>query len=157
MSGRQKNVLLMIVAATLWSTSGAIIKQISWDSMSIAGFRSLIAGVTILAITRQFSFRLTIKQIAAAVAYAASVICIVVATKNTTAANAVLLTYTSPIYTAIGAHFFLHEKTGKKDVISILVILVGLVFFVANGLSTGHWFGMPLPLYPGFCTQPCSC
>ena len=141
MSNRQKNVLLMVIAAALWSTSGAMIKCIRWDSMSIAGFRSLIAGITILAITRKFTFRLSLKQAAAAVAYAASVICIVVATKNTTAANAVLLTYTSPIYTAIGAHWFLHEKTGKKDLVSILIIMVGLVFFAANGLSTGHWFG----------------
>lgn len=138
---RKKSVIMMLAAAFLWSTSGAAIKLMTWDSMTLAGIRSLIAGVTILLITRKFKFKLTLRQFAAAAAYAASVICIVAATKHTTAANAVLLTYTSPIYTALGAHFFLHERITKKDTLSIAVIIVGLVFFAANGLSTGHWFG----------------
>ena len=138
---RKKSVIMMLAAAFLWSTSGAAIKLMTWDSMTLAGIRSLIAGVTILLITRKFKFKMTLRQFAAALAYAASVICIVAATKHTTAANAVLLTYTSPIYTALGAHFFLHERITKKDTLSIAVIIVGLVFFAANGLSTGHWFG----------------
>lgn len=146
---RKKSIAMMLAAAVLWSTSGAAIKLMSWDSMSIAGMRSLIAGITILLITRKFTFKLSLKQLAAAGAYAASVICIVVATKHTTAANTVLLTYTSPIYTALGAHFFLHEKITKKDTLSIAVILIGLVFFALNGLSTGHWFGDSIALLSG--------
>ncbi len=149
MENRKKYIAILILTSIMWSTGGTIIKLISWNSFTVAGIRSLIAAVTVLLVTRKFTFRLDKYQWIGAITYAACVILIVVANKYTTVANAVLLTYTSPVYTAIGGYFILKEKVRKIDVLSIAVIFLGLVLFVADGLSVGHIFGNIIALLAG--------
>lgn len=149
MENKKKYIIILILTSILWSTGGTIIKLISWNSFTVAGMRSLIAAITVLLVTRKFTFRLNKYQWIGALTYAACVILIVVANKYTTVANAVLLTYTSPIYTAIGGYFVLKEKVRKIDVLSIAVIFLGLILFVADGLSVGHLFGNIIALLSG--------
>ncbi len=149
MKDKKKYILILVLTSVLWSTGGTLIKLMSWNSFAVAGIRSLIAAITVLLITRKFTFRLDKYQWMGALFYAASVILIVTANKYTTVANAVLLTYTSPIYTAIGGYFILKEKVRKMDIASIAVILLGLVLFVADGLGAGHVFGNVIALFAG--------
>ena len=75
----KKGVLLLLMTATLWSLGGLWVKFIDWTPLAIAGARSLIAFVVIAAVMLLF----------------------VLATKLTTAANAVFLHYTAPIHIAL--------------------------------------------------------
>jgi drug/metabolite transporter (DMT)-like permease len=109
MEKRSKAILFSLLSAVLWSfgsSVGLLIKLVSWNPLAIAGFRSLIAMVVLVAYVRYPHFNWTFPQIGGAIAYAVTVTLFVVATKLTIAANAILLQYTAPLYVAfLGAWF----------------------------------------------------
>jgi len=69
------------------------------------------------------------------------VILFVLANKLTTAANAILLQYTSPIYVALFGAWFLGERATRLDWITIFVVIGGMVLFFLDDLTTGGLWG----------------
>lgn len=146
---RQKAVLILIFTAILWSTSGFLIKLVAWNPLAIAGARSAIAGLFLLAITRHTHWRWNGPQIGGGIAYAAMVILFVAANKLTTAANAILIQYTAPIFIATFSYWFLGEKTRRSDWITIAIVLAGLTLFFIDDLSTTGLLGNLCALLSG--------
>jgi len=137
---RTKAVGFLILTAVLWSTGGVLIKLVNWNPMAIAGTRSAIAGGFLLAVTGRPRFTWSVAQIGAAVSYAATVILFVTATKLTTSANAILLQYTSPVYVAVFATWFLGERPRRIDWITIALAMGGMSLFFLDKLTTqGYW------------------
>jgi len=101
LSHKGKAIWCLVLTAILWSLSGVLIKEVAWSPLAIAGARSFIAASFLLIYTRNFHFRFSFDEIAGALAYTCTVILFVSATKLTTAANAILLQYTAPIYVAL--------------------------------------------------------
>lgn len=146
---KKQAALCLILAAILWSSGGVLIKYISWQPMAIAGGRSLVAaGVILLAFYRQ---RLTFSrtQWAGAVAYCSMVSTFVMATKLTTAANAILLQYTAPVYVALLGSWLLKEKTTSRDWVTIGLVFWGIVFFFLDKVSVGGMLGNFLGIVSG--------
>jgi len=130
---RKRAILLLILASVGWSLGGVLIKLVNWDPFGIAGVRSAIAGLFILAVCGKPKFRWSATQIFAGVAHGATITCYALANTMTTAANAVLLPFASPVYVAILSTWFLGERTKRSDWLIIAVVLVGLaLFFVPN-------------------------
>jgi drug/metabolite transporter (DMT)-like permease len=130
-----KHVCLLLAAAILWSLGGVLIKSIDWTPVAIAGSRSLIAVVVIgLAMPAVFS-KISWSTLPGALAYAGTVLLFVIATKLTSAANAIFLQYTAPIYIAIISPWILHERTKPLDWLLILVALCGIALFFVDQLS----------------------
>jgi drug/metabolite transporter (DMT)-like permease len=130
-----KHVFLLLAAAILWSLGGVLIKSIDWTPVAIAGSRSLIAVVVIgLAMPAVFS-KISWSTLPGALAYAGTVLLFVIATKLTSAANAIFLQYTAPIYIAIISPWILHERTKPLDWLLILVALCGVALFFVDQLS----------------------
>jgi drug/metabolite transporter (DMT)-like permease len=142
-------VLSLVATAVLWSSGGVLIKLINWNPLAIAGMRSAIAAVPILAVVRKPRFDFSLAQIGGAVSFSATVIFFVTATKLTTAANAILLQYTAPVYTALFAHRFLGERTSWIDWASIAVVFGGVALFFLDDLSRGGYMGNVLALLAG--------
>ena len=143
------SVLSLVVTAVLWSTGGVLIKLIEWNPLAIAGMRSAIAALLIIAVIRKPRFDFSLAQIGGAISFSATVICFVTATKLTTAANAILLQYTAPVYTALFAWRFLGERTSWIDWASIAVVFGGVVLFFLDDLSKGGYAGNILALVAG--------
>lgn len=137
---RAVSLVLLVVTAVLWSVGGLLIKSISAHPLAIAGVRSAIAVVIILIYIKKPRFTWSFPQLAAAFAYALVVITFVAANKYTTAANAILLQYTAPIYAALFGALILKEKPKLPDWITIAVTLGGMLLFFIDGLDTrGVW------------------
>jgi drug/metabolite transporter (DMT)-like permease len=62
-------------------------------------------------------------------------ICFVVATKLTTAANAIVLQYAGSVYVAVLAPKMLGEPTRKKDWYFLSLVLSGIYLFFMDDLS----------------------
>ncbi|MBL9204073.1 MAG: DMT family transporter [Opitutaceae bacterium] len=135
----------LILAALCWSAGGLLIKSVDWPPLAVAGGRGLIAAVFLAATNRPLRFHFSGMQILGAVAYAACTVTFVIATKMTTAANAILLQYTAPIWIALLGAWFLGERATRADWITIVVVLGGMGLFVADGLKltslTGNLIG----------------
>ncbi len=144
MNFRLKCILLLVLTAVLWSTSGVGIKLINWNPLAIASARSLAAGlfVAVMARKRNVFRRPTPGLMAGAVCLAMVSICFVTATKLTTAANAVLLQYTAPIWVALAAPFVLKERTRSADWIFIALTICGMTLFFMDSISAEGFWGI---------------
>lgn len=124
-----KGFLFLLASALLWSTAGVLIKWVDWPAPAVAGMRALIAAAALLAFRRGFSLPRSRWQWGAALAYAATTLLFVAANKMTTAANAILLQYTSPIFVALFSPWFLAEPIRRADWATIGCVLVGMSLF----------------------------
>ena len=134
-------VVMMLSAAVLWSTGGMMIKQLSLNPMVIAGYRSLIAAIVVSLFLQKPTFHFSWNKLLGAISYASMMILCVSATKKTTAASAILLQYTAPIYIAILGGRLLKEKAESKDWFVILFVLAGMVLLFLDDRSTGSLKG----------------
>jgi drug/metabolite transporter (DMT)-like permease len=134
-----------------WSLGGLLIKRVQWDPMAISGMRSAIGALAIWIAFRDLRFTWSRSQIGSAVAYAGTVTLFVVATKTTTAANAILLQYTAPIYVVLFGPWFLGERSRREDVVSIFVILGGMALFFLDRLTPAGYWGNVAALGSGAC------
>lgn len=146
----QRSVLLLLVAALCWSLGGVLIKLVDWPALAVAGGRGLIAAVFLtLAAWRTLRFTWSPVQLGAAVAYAFCTVLFTLANKMTTAANAILLQYTAPIWIAFLGAWFLGERANRADWLTIATVLGGLSLFFYEGLRLQDLGGMGVALASG--------
>jgi drug/metabolite transporter (DMT)-like permease len=133
-------VLLLIVTSLLWSLGGVLIKSVDWPSMAKAGVRSAMAAAVMWTWLRRPQFTFSSTQTGAAVAYAATVMLFILANDRTTAANAIFLQYTGPIYVALLGPWVLGEHTRRLDWLCISIALCGIALFFRDEFSpAGLW------------------
>lgn len=141
------------VAAILWSTAGLFIKWVDWHPIAIAGIRSLIAGVVILSYWLISEKRLpplpTKRKWLGAINYVILVMLFIGSNKLTTAANAILLQFTAPIWVMIFAAVFLKEPIKKSDFLTVAIVLSGMGLFFVGNLGAGGMLGNFLAILSG--------
>lgn len=138
---RTRAILFLVISATLWSTGGVLIKWIDWHPLAISGTRSAFAAALMWAVLRRPRFTWSPAQIGGALAYAATVLLYVSAVKQTTAANAILLQYTAPVWVAVFSAGFLGERVRRLDWLTIGLTLGGLLLFFREGLASESLWG----------------
>lgn len=146
---RKKAVLYLIITSTLWSLGGLLIKLVSWNPLAIAGARSGIAVLLMFAVKRNLKFNWSFSQIGGALAYAGTVILFVTSNKLTTAANAILLQYTAPVYVALLGSWFLGERTTKWDWLTIIAVMGGMSLFFFDKLTLAGFWGNACAILSG--------
>jgi len=145
-----KSVGLLLGGALCWSLAGVLFKHVAWSGLAAAGGRGLIAAVFLLAASwRSLRFTWSPLQLGAAVAYAACTILFTLANKMTTAANAILLQYTAPVWIALLGAWLLDERTIRADWLTIAAVLGGLAVFFYEGLQVGQISGLVVALASG--------
>lgn len=147
----KKAVVFLIITALLWSAGGLLIKLVNWNPVAIAGGRSLIAAIVMLTVIRKPRMKFSKYMVLGAITYAGTVILFVISNKLTSAANAILLQYTAPIYIALFGTFILKEKTKLLDWITIIIVLMGMFLFFIEKLSAGNMLGNILAILSGIC------
>ena len=133
----------MVVTAIMWSIGGIFIKLISWNPFLIAGIRSVISG-SIMAVymaKSHVSFKLNRYSFLAGIGLGFSATLFTIANKLTTAANAIVLQYTAPIFILILLAVFFHQKMVKREVVVVLITMIGMVLFFFDQLSPGNILG----------------
>lgn len=138
---RTRSVIFMIIAALMWSTGGLLLKSIKLNAMAIAGTRSFIASLLMLAVIKKPNLEFNRYKIGSAITYAATMVLYIIANSLTTAANAIMLQYTAPIYVALLGAWFLKERTTKLDWITIFLAVGGMYLFFIDDMSSGGMIG----------------
>ena len=129
---------LVLIAVLLWSTGGLFIKMTSLDAFSVNLGRSFFAAIVVAVFTYKKGLKLDAFTLFTSFLYAATLSAFVYATKNTTAANAIFLQYTAPIYILILSPFILKEKFHVQDLLTVIVCLVGMTLFFFEAPSAGN-------------------
>jgi drug/metabolite transporter (DMT)-like permease len=121
--------LMLLGAAALFSTGGAAIKATSLSGWQVASFRSGIAAAALLLLLPESRGNWTRRAVPVGLAYAVTLILFVHSTKLTTAANAIFLQSTAPIYLLLFGPLLLHERIRRSDILFILALAAGMVLF----------------------------
>ena len=152
---QRKGLIYISFTALLWSSSGLFIKLLTLDAFQISFYRSGIAALTVLTVsllkTKKLKFETDFSSNLTAVFFAGILIFFVLATKMTTAANAIFLQFTAPIYLLILEPLILKIKFEPKNLITILITVCGMVLFFFGKLDIGNIYGNVLAIISGIC------
>ena len=151
MSKRQTGTICVFIAAVLYSIGGLCMKVIPWNGMAINGGRTAIALVVIgayLAIIKH-PLRMNRWVMLGALCVFGTNALFSVANKMTTAANAIVLQFTAPIFVVLFTMFFFKARPTKLDLGACVVVCGGIVFFFVDSLSMGGGLGNILALISG--------
>ncbi|HMU39708.1 MAG TPA: DMT family transporter [Pseudomonadota bacterium] len=156
---RPAGFLFVLGAALSWSLAGIGIKSVPLSGLAIVGFRSLFALPIFMWVLRLRAGSLTGKVLwmgvrrravwIGAADYAFTMLSFVLAAKQTTAANAILLQYTAPIYVVLLSWPLLGERISTVDVLSVFGCFAGIVWFFLDQLSMSGLVGNLLALGSG--------
>jgi drug/metabolite transporter, DME family len=140
--------LLVLAAAALWSTGGVGVKVANAEPLVIAGLRSVFAfafmSIVLLVTMRRRgdSARVVIDLLkrplvwAAAASYALMVVMFCLSARRTTAANAIFIQYTAPVYVALLSTKLLGEKPSAGDYGAVFASLAGMALTFGGELET---------------------
>ena len=146
---RRKAILYLILAAMLWSTAGAFVKALDWGPVSILAGRGLFTSLLFLLYMRRLPRNVIRWTLLAAGCSLATQFLFVTSTKLTTAANAIFLQFTAPIYVVLLAYWLLREKPSRLDWIAMGIIFLGLILFFGDQLSPEGFYGNLLAVLSG--------
>ena len=144
-------LLLVLGAAILWSTGGLFIKATHLSALELSFGRSLLAAITLVVVTRREGFGVNRISALTSVLYAALLLLFVLATKLTTAANAIFLQYTAPVYVLIFEPIFYKEKFRVRDLATVVACVAGMSLFFVGKLRPQDLSGNLLALASGVC------
>ena len=151
MTASQRGTLFVAISAALYSIGGLCIKVIPWNGMSINGGRTAIALVVIGAylLWTKHPLRLNRWVALGALSVFGTNALFSLANKLTTAANAIVLQFTVPIFVILFSALFFRKKPHKLDLAACAVVLGGILFFFLDSLEMGGGLGNVLALLSG--------
>jgi drug/metabolite transporter (DMT)-like permease len=124
--------LQLVACAALFSTGGAAIKACSLGGWQVASLRSLVAATALALFIPEARRVRDARVVLIAVAYAATLILFVRATKLTTAASAIFLQSVAPLYVLLLGPWLLGERVRARDLGFLAAFAVGLVFLLSG-------------------------
>lgn len=133
--------LALAGTAFFWSLAGLFIKLVDWNPFAIAAGRSVVAALFLWAVVKRPRFTFSLPQLGAAVSYALTMLAFVYANKHTSSANAILLQYGAPIYTAILASILVKERPRAEHVVGFAAIAAGMGLFFVDQIGGGSPVG----------------
>ncbi|MDR2460178.1 MAG: DMT family transporter [Deltaproteobacteria bacterium] len=149
---KNRAIFYLAVTAVLWSSCGVLIKSISWNPLAITSIRGLLAGLCIWALLpNKFNYKnLTFAHGISGVSLLIMSACFTTAMTYTTAANAIVLLFSAPIWVAIIAPFMVKERTSLLDWLFIIIIMAGIILFFMDSMSLTGYLGIVLGIISGF-------
>lgn len=119
----------LVGTAALFSTGGAAIKACAFSGAQVSALRTILAALTFLAIVPASRRLPTRREWLVGCAYAGSLVFYTLGNKRTTAANAIFLQSTAPIYILLLGPWLLHEAIRARDLLFLGAAALGLALF----------------------------
>jgi drug/metabolite transporter (DMT)-like permease len=136
--------LAVLAAAALFSTGGAGIKAVSLGAWQVGCLRASIAALTLFIVLPETRRRPTLRVLGIACCHSATMLLFVLANKLTTAAGAVYLQSTAPLWVLILSPWLLHERIRRTDVVAMLILGAGLASFFIGADAASRTAPNPL-------------
>lgn len=140
---------LLVACGLFWSTGGVLIKLVDWHPLAIWSVRSAIAAAALWLVRRPSLRGLSRAEWMAALALAATTGLFILSNKLTTAANAILIQYSAPVWIALLGTWFLGERATRLDWVTIVLVLGGITLFFFDQLTLDHVAGNLVALAAG--------
>jgi drug/metabolite transporter (DMT)-like permease len=141
--------LFLLFAAVLWSLAGIFIKFLSLPPLTIVFYRSLFASLFFAFFVRRSITVPRVALLVSALAYTAAISAFVSANKITTAANAIALQYTAPMFVFMIVHFLFGEKITGASWISLGLGMLGIAVICVGSAGQPDAAGVMIALLSG--------
>ena len=147
------SVACVFLASLLFSTGGLLMKWIPWAPLAINGVRNLIGagiiGVYLLCTRHRLVFSRSV--LVGALSMLGVTTLFAVSNKLTTAANAIVLQFTAPVFVILISAFFFQRPPKKAEILTCAVVLLGVCLFFVDGFQAGNWLGNLTAVISGVC------
>lgn len=143
--------LYIFTSAVLFSLAGVLIKLLPWSSFTINGMRNLFAFVVMAIYLKKTRHKIIINRvvITGAICNLLMNLTFVMATKLTSAANAIVLQFTEPIFLILFLMLFWKHKPDKKAIITCFIVFGGILCFFFDKLTPDGLAGNLLAVVSG--------
>jgi drug/metabolite transporter (DMT)-like permease len=159
----------IVLAALLWSTSGAFTKLLTADTplglneppietldvggyrfpVQIVCYRCLLAGLAFVPALRPHALRWQPLVLVMGLCFTCMSLTFISAQALGTAANAILLQYSAPLWMYLASILFLGEQPQRRNTVTLLCGLLGIGIIVAGGWQEGEMFVIGIGLASG--------
>jgi drug/metabolite transporter (DMT)-like permease len=126
-----------------------LVKALDWQPLSILAGRGIFTSILFMIYMRRLPQKVTRWTLLAAAGSIATQFLFITSTKLTTAANAIFLQYTAPIYVVLLAYWLLRERPSRTDWVAMVIIFLGLILFFGDQLSPDGFYGNVLAVLSG--------
>jgi drug/metabolite transporter, DME family len=141
--------LLVLAAALLWSLAGVFIKFLDVPPLTIVFYRSFFACLVFTPLVRRGSWQINAPILISVLTYTAAISAFVSANKLTTAANAIVLQYTAPIFVFLFSRLVLGESISKINGFALLAGMIGVGVISLDSAGEPEMAGVLLALVSG--------
>ena len=151
MNGRKRGLLYVLLGAIAFSLGGLFVKLIPWAPLSISSGRCIFSSLLIGLYIRFSGHRIQRNRMVflGAAFVSAMLVCYVTSMKLTSAANAIVLEYTAPIFIILFEAVLFKKRPSRLDLIVCLIVFAGIVIVVSDGSPHGSLKGDLLALASG--------
>ncbi|MCQ2436773.1 MAG: DMT family transporter [Clostridia bacterium] len=146
MSENRKGALFVALAAISWSFAGVLCKYLPWSSLTLNGFRNLVATILLIISRGTWKVKLSKGNCLGALGVMGTSLTFMLSTKITSAANAIVIQYAMPVFVVLFCWLFYKQVPTKGNIITVLVILFGVFLCSAEGMGNGAIVGDLLAL-----------
>ena len=148
-----KGAVFVFLASVCFSTGGLFIKMIPWNALAINGARNLIAACVIGIFLLLTHHRLVLNRtvLIGALSFIGVTTLFTISNKLTTAANAIVLQFTAPVFVILFMALLFHTKPERDDIITCAAVLSGVCLFFIDGIQRGSTPGNITALLSGIC------
>ena len=150
---RFRSAFFVFLASVCFSIGGLFIKLIPWSALAINGARNLIGamviGIYLLLTRRRIIFNKRV--LVGAFCMIGVTTLFTISNKLTTAANAIVLQFTAPVFVILLMAVFYGQKPNKLDIAACCVVLFGVLLFFVDGIRAGNLLGNILAVLSGIC------
>ena len=150
---RPAGAVCVFLASLFFSIGGLCVKLIPWSALAINGARNLIGSVVIglfLLVTRH-RLRWSLPVFIGALSTMSVTTLFAVANKLTTAANAIVLQFTAPVFVILLMALIFRVKPTRRELLTCAAVFLGVCLFFVDGLQTGNLPGDLIAVLSGVC------
>lgn len=141
--------VLVALSAVAWSFSGVLSKGLMWNGFTKTGVRGIVAALIFASFRKSFKVKLTFGLVLGALGVALTSLLYMSATLYTSASNAIVLQYSMPAYVIILNFLVFKQKPLRRDIITVIFVMLGVVLCCLEGLRGDGMLGNLLGLLSG--------
>ncbi len=135
----------ILIAGLLWSLAGIFIKSLALPAVVIVFYRSLFASLFFLLFLRKRKWKVSFPIVISVTSYTAAISLFVLSNKLTTAANAIVLQYTAPIFVFLFIRFLFREPISRGNLVTLLLAMVGVAIIFSGSIGGQDQWGYRWP------------
>lgn len=139
----------ILLAGILWSLAGLFIKSLNLPALTISFYRSLFAGLFFLLFVRNTRGTASVSVLVSVASYTAAISSFVWANKLTSAANAIVLQYTAPIFVFLFVRFLFREPITRLNLMTLLAGMAGITVIFAGSAGEPDFQGVIVAVLSG--------